>query len=99
MFVFITWIAYGLGAVGIFMLRRRLPHAERPYRIWGHPVVTILFIVFSAFYLITTVYSDISNYLANKQPVINSVLGLVITFLGVPLYFYFRRKKAAEITV
>lgn len=99
MFVFITWIAYGLGAVGIFMLRRRLPHAERPYRIWGHPVVTILFIVFSAFYLITTVYSDISNYLANKQPVINSVLGLVITALGVPLYFYFRRKKASEITV
>jgi basic amino acid/polyamine antiporter, APA family len=93
MFVFITWIAYGLGAVGIFMLRKKMPEKERPYKIWGHPFVTILFITFSGFYLITTVYSDISNYLANKQPVINSVLGLAITALGVPLYFYFKKRK------
>ncbi len=90
MFVFITWIAYGLGAVGIFMLRKRMPHAERPYKIWGHPIVTILFIVFTAFYLVTTVYNDVSNYLANKQPVINSVLGLVLTAAGIPFYFYYR---------
>jgi basic amino acid/polyamine antiporter, APA family len=93
MFVFITWIAYGMGAVGIFMLRRKMPKAERPYKIWGHPVVTILFIAFSAFYLFTTVYNDVSNYLNNRQPVINSVLGLAITGLGIPLYFYFRKKK------
>lgn len=93
MFVFITWIAYGLGAVGIFMLRRKMPDAERPYRIWGHPAVTLLFIGFTAFYLVMTVYSDISNYLAHRQPVINSVLGMVITGLGIPLYFYFRKKK------
>ncbi|MBI3138624.1 MAG: amino acid permease [Sphingobacteriales bacterium] len=96
MFVFITWIAYGLGAVGIFLLRKKMPHAERPYRIWGHPFITILFIGFSAFYLITTVYSDVSNYLASRQPVINSVLGLFITALGVPLFFYFRKKYRVD---
>ncbi len=94
MFVFITWIAYGLGAVGIFMLRRKMPQKERPYKIWGHPFVTMLFIVFSAFYLITTVYNDVTNYLADRQPVINSVLGLVITAIGIPLYFYFRKRRA-----
>jgi APA family basic amino acid/polyamine antiporter len=93
MFVFITWIAYGLGAVGIFMLRKKMPQQERPYKIWGHPFVTIFFIGFSAFYLISTLYNDITNYLTGKQPVINSVLGLVITALGIPLYFYFRKKK------
>ena len=93
MFVFITWIAYGLGAVGIFMLRKKMPDQPRPYKIWGHPVVTILFIAFSAFYLITTVYNDVSNYLANRQPVINSLLGLLITALGIPLYFYYKRKR------
>ena len=93
MFVFITWIAYGLGAVGIFMLRKKMPQQERPYKIWGHPFVTIFFIGFSAFYLISTLYNDIANYLTGKQPVINSVLGLVITALGIPLYFYFRKKK------
>lgn len=92
MFVFITWIAYGLGAVGIFMLRKKMPHAERPYKIWGHPVITILFIAFSAFYLVTTLYNDINNYIHHRQPVINSLLGLVITALGLPFYFYYKKK-------
>ena len=92
MFVFITWIAYGLGAVGIFMLRKRMPDAERPYRIWGFPWVPLLFIGFSAFYLISTVWNDVSNYMAHRQPVINSVLGLLITAAGIPFYFYCRRK-------
>lgn len=93
MFVFISWIAYGLGAFGIFMLRRRMPHAERPYRIWGHPVITILFIAFSVFFLVITVYNDITNYLTDRQPVVNSLLGILITLIGVPLYFYYRKKK------
>jgi APA family basic amino acid/polyamine antiporter len=90
MFVFVTWIAYGLGAAGIFMLRYKMPDIPRPYKIWGHPVITFLFIAFSVFYLISTIYNDVTHYLNNRQPVINSVLGLLITGLGVPLYYYFR---------
>lgn len=93
MFVFITWIAYGLGAAGIFLLRKKMPDHPRPYKIGGYPVVPVLFVAFSAFYLITTVWNDVNNYLAHRQPVINSVLGLAITALGLPLYFY-RRKKS-----
>jgi len=93
MFVFITWIAYGAGAAGIFLLRKRMPDQPRPYKIWGHPIVTIFFILFSAFYLITTVYNDVTNYMHHRQPVINSVLGLAITAAGIPLYFYFKRKN------
>jgi APA family basic amino acid/polyamine antiporter len=78
--------------VGIFMLRKTMRNKERPYKIWGHPFVTLLFIVFSAFYLVTTLYSDITNYMAHRQPVINSLLGIVITGLGIPFYFYFRKK-------
>lgn len=92
MFVFITWIAYGLGAVGIFLLRQKEPQADRPYRIWGHPFVTLAFILFTFTYLIITLYSDITNYLDDRQPVINSVLGLVITLLGVPFYFIWRKR-------
>ncbi len=96
MFVFITWIAYGLGAVGIFMLRKKMPAAERPYKIWGHPFVTVFFILFSAFYLVTTLYNDVTNYMAHRQPVINSLLGLVITGLGIPFYFYYRKKRKSR---
>jgi APA family basic amino acid/polyamine antiporter len=93
MFVFVTWVSYLLGAIGIFMLRKKMPDALRPYRIWGYPFIPVLFIVFSAFYLITTVHSDIKNYLNGTQPVINSLLGMVITAIGIPLYFYFKKKK------
>jgi APA family basic amino acid/polyamine antiporter len=96
MMVFISWLAYGLGAVGVFILRRKMPGKERPYKIWGHPVVTLLFIVFAAFFLISTVYNDITNYLNHRQPVVNSLLGVAITALGVPLYFYFRKKKTGH---
>jgi APA family basic amino acid/polyamine antiporter len=93
MMVFMSWVVYGLGAVGIFMLRKKMPHAERPYRIWFHPFVTLLFIVFASVFLIITVYNDITNYINDRQPVVNSLLGIVITAIGIPLYFYFRKKK------
>jgi APA family basic amino acid/polyamine antiporter len=93
MFVFITWIAYLFGAIGVFMLRKRYPDMQRPYKTWGYPLAPILFIGFSAFYLVSTVWNDVSNYFNDKQPIINSVLGLLITALGIPLYYYFREKK------
>jgi APA family basic amino acid/polyamine antiporter len=96
MMVFISWIAYGLGAVGIFILRKKMADKERPYRIVGHPVSTLLFIAFTAFFLVSTVYNDVTNYLNDKQPVVNSVLGMVITAVGIPLYFYFRKKKKSQ---
>ena len=92
MFVFITWIVYGFGAWGIFLLRKRLPDQHRPYKIWGYPLVPILFIAFSFFYLVLTIYNDVSNYLAGRQPVINSLLGLLLTAVGIPIYYYYKKK-------
>ncbi len=93
MFVFITWVAYLFGAIGIFLLRKRMPDQPRPYKIWGYPAVPILFILFSSFYVVMTIWNDVTNYLNDRQPVINSLLGLLITAIGIPLYFYFKRKK------
>ncbi len=97
MFVFITWIAYLFGAVGIFLLRKKMPDMARPYKIWGYPWVAILFIAFSAFFLVITVLNDVNNYLHHRQPVINSVLGLLITGIGIPFYFYFKRKLKSSV--
>lgn len=97
MFVFVTWIAYGVGAAGIFILRKKMPAAERPYKVWGYPWVPILFIAFTGFYLVITIWNDVTNYLAHRQPVINSVLGLLLTLIGVPLYFYYKRKYGGVI--
>ena len=93
MMVFITWVAYGLGAIGIFMLRKKMPDAERPYKIWMHPYVTMLFILFTSAFLVITVYNDVSNYINHRQPVVNSLLGILITLAGIPFYFYNRKRR------
>jgi APA family basic amino acid/polyamine antiporter len=96
MFVFITWIAYGMGAVALFILRKREPQHPRPYRVWGYPLVPILFLGFTLFYFVSTLISDTQNYLAGRQPVVNSLLGMLITALGIPLFYLFRKRKNQE---
>jgi len=92
MLIFVTWFFYGMSALGVFILRRKFPGAPRPYKVWGYPVVTFLFVAFTTFFLISTLYTDISNYLNGKASIINSVLGLFITCIGIPLYYLQRRR-------
>jgi APA family basic amino acid/polyamine antiporter len=96
LFVFITWIFYGFAAAGVFILRKKMPKAERPYKTWGYPITPIIFVAFSALYFILTLYADIDNYVTGKTHFISSVFGLVLTVAGVPFYFYFKKKKKKE---
>jgi len=92
MFIFIQWIFYGFLGAGIFILRKKMKDAERPYKVWGYPYVPLIFIAFSAFYFVVTIYNDIHNYVTGQTHVINSVFGAALTLLGVPIYWYFKRK-------
>lgn len=94
MFVFITWIFYAFAAYGIFILRKKMPHAPRPYKLKGYPVLPVIFILFSTLYVVITLYNDTYNYLEGKSRIINSVFGLLLTAVGVPLYWYFKKKEA-----
>jgi len=96
MFIFIGWVFYGLVILGLFILRKRMPHAERPYKTWGYPIVPVLFLLFTAVYIYTTLYTDITNYVQGKSSIINSVFGLLLTALGVPFYFYFKWKNKGQ---
>ena len=93
MFIFMSWVFYGLVVISVFILRKKMSKAERPYKVQGYPFVPAIFILFTCFYLGTTVYSDISNYVNGKAPFINSAFGMLLTALGIPLFFYFRRKN------
>jgi APA family basic amino acid/polyamine antiporter len=92
-FTFVTWMAYLLGAIGIFILRKKMPDKPRPYKVWGYPYVPILFILFAAFYVVSTIWNDVYNYTNGLTPVVNSLLGILITAMGIPLYWYFKTKK------
>jgi len=94
MFVFMSWVFYGLTVIGIFILRKKMPGAKRPYRVTGYPFIPIIFTLFTISYTVVTLYNDIDNYHKGKSPVINSVFGLLLTLAGVPLYIYFKKKKS-----
>ncbi|HET6252569.1 MAG TPA: amino acid permease [Puia sp.] len=93
MFVFMSWVFYGLTAIGLFILRRKRPDLSRSYSVGGYPWLPVLFILFTLFYLSTTIYNDITAYRTGKAPIINSVFGLVLTAAGIPFYWYFQRQK------
>ena len=93
LFVFMIWLFYGFAAYGIFILRKKMPDAPRPYRLKGYPVIPIIFLGFSLFYFSFTLYNDISNYLEGRSKLINATLGLSLTAAGIPFYFYFISRK------
>ena len=96
LYIFIVWLFNLMLVAGVIILRKRMPDAERPYKVWGYPWVPIIVIIFNAFYLVMTLYNDIKNYNTGKSNTINSVIGLVLTAIGIPLYFYFRRKYKTD---
>jgi len=96
MLIFVSWIFYAAAALGVIVLRRKLPDHERPYRVWGYPLVPVLFIVFAMVYVVFTLYSDISNYANGRAPLINSLFGLLLVAAGIPGYLFWKRRKARE---
>ena len=76
---FMMWIA---ASSTVFVLRKKQPDLERPYKVWGYPYVPAFFIIFSMVIMVNTFFS------APGQ----SLLGLALTLLGVPVYFYWRKK-------
>ena len=96
MFVFISWVYYGFAAYGIVVLRKKMPQADRPYKLKGYPYLPAIFILFTTLYVVITLYNDINNYLEGKSSIINSVFGIVLTAIGIPLYWYFKKKPAAN---
>src|SRR6266566_3861556 len=79
--IFVSWIFYAAGAFGVFVLRRKEPNAPRPYKVPGYPFVPIIFILFSAIYLVLTVVNDITEYQAGRQSTVNSAFGTLLVLI------------------
>lgn len=92
MLIFVSWGFYALGAYGVFVLRRKMPDAHRPYKTWGYPVVPIVFILFAVIFLGFTIFSDVENYRNGSAPVINSLWGVILLTSGIPFYWWFKKR-------
>ncbi len=93
MLIFISWIFYTMGAFGVFVLRKKMPDAPRPYRAFGYPYIPIIFVIFAFGFVVFTLYNDFSNYAEGKSQIVNSMFGLLLTGIGIPLYYYFKKKR------
>lgn len=96
MLIWVGWIFYALAGYAVFMLRRKMPDAPRPYKVWGYPILPVLFVLFSAIFIFFVLYSDITAYIEGRSPLINSLMGALLVALGLPGYFYWRRKQKKE---
>ena len=78
MLVVVIWFFYMLCFAAVFILRKRAPELERPYRVPGYPIVPIIALAGGAFIVLTT---------AITQPMI-TIIGILVTAAGIPVYCY-----------
>ncbi|UOE47348.1 amino acid permease [Mucilaginibacter sp. SMC90] len=86
MISFVVVVFYVLTILGIFILRAKLPNAERPYKAIGYPILPALYIIMGiAFCILLFTYKrDFALY------------GLVIVLIGIPLYYISQRNVKNE---
>lgn len=85
MIIFAVFIYYGATALGVFILRKKMPDTPRPYKVWGYPLVPAIVVLFCAFLIVNTVFSRPRE----------AGIGLVLMLTGVPFYYWFKRNNRA----
>jgi len=70
-------------ALSVLVLRRKLPDAPRPYRVWGYPYVPLAFAVVMVWIVINALLTHPGE----------SAATLVLILLGIPAYPLFRRRR------
>ena len=80
--IFGSWILYAMATASVFVLRRQRPDLERPYKTFGYPYVPLLFLAGATVLEISTLWTKPRE----------SIAGIVLILLGLPFYFYWRRR-------
>jgi len=84
--IFASAILYGMATAAVIVLRFRQPGLRRPYRTIGYPFVPIAFVLGIAALIVSTLI---------KSPR-ESLLGLAIIAVGLPFYYYWKRRLPSE---
>ena len=81
--IFAEWLFYMIAGSTVFVFRHRDPKAERPYRVWGYPVVPAVFVLASAELLRRTFTGNLKS----------SAAGCLAILAGVPVFYFFARRR------
>lgn len=84
MLILVIWFFYILVFFAVFIMRKKEPNLERPYKVPLYPVIPIIAITGGFYIVLNTLIT---------QPV-NAAIGIGLTLLGLPIYLYKNSKKA-----
>lgn len=87
MLIFAAFIYYGATTLGVFILRKKMPDAPRPYKVLGYPFVPAIFIIFCVILIINTLMTRPRE----------ALIGLALILLGIPFYYWFNRRSATNV--
>jgi APA family basic amino acid/polyamine antiporter len=80
---FVVVIFYAMTIAGIFILRKKRPYIERPYKAFAYPILPAIYILMATTFCVFLVW---------MKPAY-TVAGLVITLIGIPIYYWAMRNK------
>jgi len=83
--MFMMVLSYVLTVAGLFVLRKKKPDVERPYRCTGYPWLPALYVLLGSAWAIN----------AAREKTKETLIGTLIVALGVPFYFYWKRRRNA----
>jgi APA family basic amino acid/polyamine antiporter len=81
--IFAEWMFYMIAGSTIFVFRRREPNAERPYRVFGYPVIPAIFVLVAAVLLYYTFTDNLKA----------SAGGCLAILAGVPVFYFFAWRR------
>ena len=85
-FILGIWPFYALAVGAVFLLRRRRPDLERPYRAWGYPVVPLVFLLASVAMLGNAVVEEPAQ----------TLFGFGVILLGIPVFWFWKRRAPGQ---
>ncbi|MDO6392241.1 APC family permease [Pontibacter sp. BT731] len=86
MIIFAVFIFYGSTTLGVFILRKKMPNALRPYKVWGYPIVPAIMVLFCAALFVNTIVVRPRE----------AAIGMALILTGIPMYWWFRRNQRQE---
>jgi APA family basic amino acid/polyamine antiporter len=80
--IFVSWAFYGLSIASLFIFRRTMPDAPRPYRALGYPIIPLVF-------LLVTIGLLVNTFVAAPR---QALQGVAVLLAGLPFYWWWSRQ-------
>ncbi|WP_218918705.1 APC family permease [Rufibacter tibetensis] len=86
MIIFAVFIYYGATTLEVFILRKKMPDAHRPYKVWGYPGVPTIMVLFCAALFCNTIFVRPRE----------AGIGMILMLTGIPRYWWFLKNNVKK---